>query len=529
MITYKNATKAVATNEGGIANEISPLAAARRFVVLGTKDGSFYASEKQLTYDNVGVIQVALKHDPVALIDMIADVSKRGLAPSNDPAIVALAVTQTHPNVNVRNYALNKLKDVCRTGTHLFTFCMFVDDLRGWGVSLRRALSDWYLSQKPEALAYGVTKYASRTVGNETWTHKDVLRLAHPKTNDEEINRIFKYITKGEVPAQPFETFPPTSGKASLDYLVAVDQIKHATPSEAIDLIMRYNLPREVLPTELLNNADVWLAMLPKMPLMATLRNLATMTRVGVLGETSQGEREVLTKLTNRGIISASKIHPFDVLKAKMTYAAGRGVRGQHEWTPNRLIVAALEETFNASFENVIPSNKRIMVCLDVSSSMKYPTTLGGVPNLDPRTAAALLALTSVKSEPYTYTYAFSTDFIPFDLTANDTVDTVRQRMADTKYGNTYAHLPIQYATEHQLDIDAFVIYTDAETWGPNPSDYLRNYRAKMNKPEAKLINVAMVANRISTADPSDVNMLDVVGMDSSVPSVISHFIAGRV
>ena len=80
-----------------------------------------------------------------------------------------------------------------------------------------------------------------------------------------------------------------------------------------------------------------------------------------------------------------------------------------------------------------------------------------------------------------------------------------------------------------QEEVDAFVIYTDSETGGENVSDVFVRYQRTMNKPEAKFIVNAMVANDFSIADPNNPDMLDVVGFSSDAPAVMSAFIRGEI
>jgi 60 kDa SS-A/Ro ribonucleoprotein len=44
----------------------------------------------------------------------------------------------------------------------------------------------------------------------------------------------------------------------------------------------------------------------------------------------------------------------------------------------------------------------------------------------------------------------------------------------------------------------------------------------------AKLAVIGMMANKFSIADPKDRGMLDVVGFDTAVPSVLADFAADR-
>jgi 60 kDa SS-A/Ro ribonucleoprotein len=89
--------------------------------------------------------------------------------------------------------------------------------------------------------------------------------------------------------------------------------------------------------------------------------------------------------------------------------------------------------------------------------------------------------------------------------------------------------LPMRYALKHKLAVDAFVVYTDSETWAGkvHPAQALAQYRAATGIP-ARLVVVGMVSNGFSIADPQDPGMLDVVGFDTAAPSLMSEFIQGE-
>jgi len=83
------------------------------------------------------------------------------------------------------------------------------------------------------------------------------------------------------------------------------------------------------------------------------------------------------------------------------------------------------------------------------------------------------------------------------------------------------------YATKNGIfNIDAFVVYTDNETWFGNihPIQALQEYRQKSGR-AAKLVVVGMAANNFSIADPNDAGMMDMVGFDTAAPAVMSDFI----
>ena len=109
-----------------------------------------------------------------------------------------------------------------------------------------------------------------------------------------------------------------------------------------------------------------------------------------------------------------------------------------------------------------------------------------------------------------------------------------RQRLDDVvrltsalPFGGTDCALPMTEALRRRWAVDAFVVYTDSETWaGPiHPAQALREYRARTGI-AAKLVVVAMASNGFTIADPDDAGMLDVVGFDTATPQVIADFVA---
>lgn len=163
----------VANSAGGHAYEVSDWARMQRFLVLGSEGGSYYASEQKLTAENAQATMRCIAQDGRRAVSEIVAISKDGRAPKNDPAIFALALACSADNAETRRIALDHLSDVCRIGTHLFTFASYVEGFRGWGRGLRRAVGQWY--DRPD-LAYQLVKYRQRG----GWTHRDLLRLAKP-------------------------------------------------------------------------------------------------------------------------------------------------------------------------------------------------------------------------------------------------------------------------------------------------------------------------------------------------------------
>lgn len=518
----------VENSAGGYSWAVDDWTHLRRFLILGTQGGSYYATESKLTDDGLKTIESCLKEDGIRLVNEIVDVSFSGLAPKNDYAIYALAVVVALGDDASKAYALANLGKVARIGTHLFQFCEFLNKFGSLtGRAKRRALGNWYADKEPSQVAYQAVKYRQR----DGWTHRDVLRLAHPArkvtSGNPKVN-----LTDDHVAIFDWISGRKTDGVFPHDLKIIPgfeNAQRAATANDLADIIREYRLPREAVPTNYLTNPAVWQALLDvDMPLTALIRNLANMTRVGLLTSTSEATKTVIDRLGNSEALQKSRVHPINILFAMYTYNSGRGFRGTNSWTPVQRIVDALDGAFYKSFKNVEPTGKRILLALDISGSMMMGQ-VGGTP-LTPRDASAALALVTAATEDVYEIVGFSHNLISLDISPRMRLDTVIRNISNLPFGGTDCALPMIYAAQNSLEFDAFVIFTDSETWAGrvHPTKALQDYRNQSGI-DSRYVVVSAVPNRFSIADPLDAGMLDVVGFSADTPQVISNFIAGKI
>lgn len=509
----------VPNSAGGYAWAVDDWIRLDRFISLGSSGGTYYIGERQLTLDNAQALLRVIEADGLRVVRRITEISAAGRAPKNDPALFALALAAAKGDPATRKAALEALPRVARTGTHLLHFAQYVEGFRGWGRGLRTAVQAWY-AQPVENLAYQAIKYRQR----DGWAQRDLLRLAHPKAADEQHQALYHWIVKGWdwVGDEPHPD-------PALRLIWAFERIQRATSvAEAVELIREHRLPREAVPTQFLSAPVVWEALLETdMPMTALLRNLATLTRVGLLVPGSDVTRRVIAQLGDAGRLRAARIHPIAVLAALKTYAQGKGERGKSTWSPVPKVVDALDAAFYASFQNVEPTGKRWLLALDVSGSMGLGT-VSGVPGLTPRIASAAMALITAATEQHHTFLGFAHELIPLAISPRQRLDDVVTAISNIPFGGTDCALPMVWATQHKAEVDVFVVLTDSETWAgkTHPVQALRKYRDLVGIP-AKFVVVGMVSNGFSLADPEDAGMLDVVGMDSATPQVISDFVTG--
>lgn len=504
----------VENSAGGFVYALDAWARLDRFLILGTEGGTFYARERELTKENALHLATLVRSDGTRVVERIVAISLAGRAPKVSPAIFALAMCAGFGDEDTRRLALGRgLDAVCRTGSHLLEFASYVEQFRGWGRGLRNGVAAWYLDKPVAELAFQVVKYQNR----HAFTHRDLLRLAHPSTQDEARRALFAWIVAGTVP----DAVP---GLALVEAFENAKRMEVANAQACATFVRESGLPREALPTEWLREPAVWEALLETMPLTAMLRNLATMTRVGLLTPMAEATKIVCTRLHDGARLRKARVHPVSALGALETYRAGHGARGSAQWTPVANVVDALEDAFYLAFENVEASGARVLVGLDVSGSMGCGE-VSGMPGLTPRAASIAMAMTHVHAENDVRVFAFSDRFVDLGVKATDRLGPLMERTQGLPFERTDCALPMLFALENRLEIDAFVIYTDNETWAGtiHPDEALRTYRERTGI-AAKLVVVGMTATGFTIADPNDTGMLDVVGFDSAVPRLIADF-----
>lgn len=518
---------------GGAVFAVTPLIRLRRFLTLGTDGGSYYVGEHELTKDNAQVVMDYATSDPATLVQEIVAVSQAGRAPKNDQALFALAIAASLADEDGKKAALAALPLVARTGTHLFQFAGYVEQFRGWGRGLRRAVGTWYTGMPVPQLAYQAAKYQNRN----GWGHRDLLRLAHPGTDVPSRKALFDWICGREA---DLTDLPLIQGFVKA----------HEPGANVPQLVLDYGLSWEMLPSESLNQADVWNALLHRgLPQTALMRQLPRLTNLGLLNPFGDHIAGVTAQLADTAKLVKGRVHPINVLIAMRTYAGGHSLRGSTTWTPVSQVTDALDAAFYAAFGAVAPTGQRHLLALDVSGSMG--SMIGGLP-LSCREASAALALVTANVEPrhqivgftagaanrmvssgFGYrraSYIENTALTPLNISPRMRLTDAVQTVSRLAFGGTDCALPIMEALKSKTVVDVFSVYTDNETWAGSihPHQALRQYREQVN-PNAKLVVVGMTSSPFSIADPNDAGMLDIAGMDASVPGLIADFSNGQL
>jgi 60 kDa SS-A/Ro ribonucleoprotein len=295
-------TDQVRNNAGGYVFAKDLFTKAEDFLILGTTGGTYYITEDRLTVDNAGWLIQAIQADGTRVVQLITEVStaRPPRAPKNRAAVFALAMVFSCGDPAAVQAAKAAFARVVRTTDHLSMFFGYAKQLRGkaagqgtslvTGRALRSALASWFLAGEVDAIAWKACKARQRvTPAGETFALRDALRIAHPKADTAEQRALLGWLA-GKV----------ADGEAR-SQVQAVDAFLSAqavtTEAAAIAMATERKVPWEFLPSGLLVSPTVWEALVPHLGMTALLRNLARLTRLGVLGPFAPANEAVTARL----------------------------------------------------------------------------------------------------------------------------------------------------------------------------------------------------------------------------------------
>ncbi|XP_064457645.1 RNA-binding protein Ro60-like [Ornithodoros turicata] len=532
------------------------LARLRRFLYTGLEGNRYAPGRRDFSAETVHSVAALLSEKRGA--DIIAEVLKlsrdgpRPLCP--DASAYALALCAASSCKTTKCAAYGALKEVCPNPAQLFAFSRFLEEASqggtGWGRAHRWAVTNWYTTRRPRELAAHVT----RVVRRHSWTHVDVLRLAHVKPPDSSagIVLVLKYLAKGFQAAQDHfmqKCSNDLECREVLEYLRGVHEVKHSTDEQSVArLIEIHDLALEHIPTHFLKSKEIWLCLIPRLPLRILVEQLPRLARNGLLLSRGGGGtvlRPLLERLQSDNALGDCPLGPLETYtivkqceaathvgtgRARAAASATGGGKRGHRHHRSQL-EDALMSLHVASFKTVPTTGKRYLVAVDVRSPMAHSRS-AGLSAVTPAEAAGILLQALANAEPSVTALAFSARGM-VDLGVNNkmTLADIRARMRETPMGPVSPAVPLRWAQEQRRSYDLFLICTDTQTQpgDTHPAEALKEYRKALHLPQARLVTCAMCSKGFSLAPPDEFGMLDIAGFDVNVLRIVQDFACGLI
>ena len=489
----------------------------RRCLLIGTAQSTYYADKKELTEDFIEVIKEAVATEPLRVAQEILYASD-GRSINNSAPILALVLLSMGETPAAKQGFLEIFPQVVRTGSHFYEWLNYTKSLRGFGRIIREAGIAWLSREDVKALAYQLLKYQQR----HGFKHRDVLRLFHVKPPTAEHDRLFQWVVNG------WDELPQDIPSDALAQIWWYEWLKR-NPTQTHEAIAKGRLTHEMAAP--VGNMDkaAWQLLFNEMPIGAMLRNLGSLTELGVLtADNRHNIDRVETVLNNQKHLRRGRIHPIDVLKALKTYqSGGRLGRSKKTWTPVARIVDILEKAVELAFDVVEPTNKVFLHAVDISGSMSCGVSSVGLTCCE---IATTMALVTAKAEKNYAIRGFSSKFIDLGISRRDSFTSALKKANSHNFGATDASVAYDRAIKNKFKADVICFWTDSESWAgrKHPSVALKEYRQKVN-PNVKAVYVTLAPYRISLVDPKDKDSWDLAGFDPGVPRLIQMLATGEL
>ncbi|MGH8000200.1 MAG: TROVE domain-containing protein [Brasilonema sp.] len=489
----------------------------QRCLLIGTAKSTYYALKNELTEDFVEVTRQAIAKNPGRVAQAILYASD-GRAINNSAPILALVLLSMGEAPEAKKAFGEIFPQVVRTGSHFYEWLNYTKSLRGFGKVVREAGKNWFLREDVKGLAYQLLKYQQRY----DFSHRDALRLFHVKPPTQEHQQLFEWVIKG------WEILPTEIPSGALAQIWWYEWLKR-NPNQTHEAIVQGHLTHEMAAPVGKMDKSAWQLLFNEMPIGALLRNLGSLTEIGVLasGELVNLQR-VEAVLNNKEHLRKGRIHPIDVLKALKTYESGGKLgRSKKTWNPVHKIVDILEKAVELSFDVVQPTGKVFMHAVDVSGSMANPIADMGLTCCE---VAATMALVTAKAEKSYMIRGFSSQFYHLGITAKDSFRSAVDKASNKNFGGTDASVAYEWMIRKKYKADVICFWTDSESWAgyKHPSQALAEYRNKVN-PNIKAVYITLAPYQITLVDPNDPLSWDLGGFDPGTPRIIQMLATGEL
>lgn len=344
------------------------------------------------------------------------------------------------------------------------------------------------------------------SVGNAP-SMADIIKMVHPKPKTPGREALFGYLlgkayeeTKLATVVREFESFKQDN--------------KSLMP----------NVPFEMLTALPLTTAH-WREIARNASWQMTRMNLNTFLRHGVF-EVPEMIYLIANRLKNPTEIKNARVFPYQLLAAYLNADSKM---------PQK-ISDALQDAMEIAIENVPSIKGNVVICLDVSGSMKCsPLTghrVGASSKMRCLDVAALMAAALLRKNHNARVVPFEEKVVHIKLNPRDSVMTNAEKLAAIGGGGTNCSAPLALLNEHKAAVDLVIMISDNESWIDANRRHGTALMAEWNKlkasnPQARLVCLDLQPYGSTQAlDREDI--LNVGGFSDKVFTVVKDFREGR-
>ncbi|EOX8516787.1 vWA domain-containing protein [Salmonella enterica] len=271
-------------------------------------------------------------------------------------------------------------------------------------------------------------------------------------------------------------------------------------------------------------STEQWAQLAQRMSWQTLRMNLNTLARHGVF-DNAELTASVAKRLADRAQVRQARVYPYQLLSAWSNLQSG---------VP-QAIGDALEQAMEFALENVPQFRGNVVVCPDVSGSMRSSITgyrQGATSKIRCVDVAGLIAAAVLRNHPQARVLPFECDVVNVALDAKQSVVRNAQKLAAVGGGGTNCSAPLRKLLAERARVDLVIMVSDNESWidkSRHGSTATMECWAALKKrnPLARLVCIDLLPyGTTQAAERGDI--LNVGGFSDEVFTVIDNFVNGR-
>jgi len=367
------------------------------------------------------------------------------------------------------------------------------------GTAPKRLVREWLQSRDEDSLF-------AASVGQSP-SLSDIVKMVHPKPASAQREAFYGYML-----GRPHEA-------QNLPFLIRTFEAFKAGESVEVP-----DLPFMMLSSLPLSKKD-WSEVARKATWQTTRMNLNTFARHGVF-ETPGLTRLIAERLRNSEEVKRSRVFPYQLLSAYTNV----------ESTVPEVVKEALEFAMEQAIANVPHIKGSVVVCPDVSGSMRSPVTghrAGSTTSVRCVDVAGLMAATILRKKSNARVIPFEQDVVEVKVDGSDSVMKNAEQLASVGGGGTNCSAPMRLLNKEKAKADLVIYVSDNESWvdagrGRGTGLMAEWSQFRQRNPQARLVCLDIQPNQTTQAcERADI--LNIGGFSDQVFEVISAFASGHL
>jgi 60 kDa SS-A/Ro ribonucleoprotein len=481
-------------SENAPAYALAPKQALSQYAATGCFGRTFYATaDEQLTR----VLELCDAVDP-KFVAQIAIYSRTQSFMKDMPALLCAWLSAR--DARLHEAVFTRVIDNTRMlRTYVQILRSGVVGRKSLGSAPKRLVREWLASRDEDAL------FSSST--GQSPSLSDIVKMVHSKPTGPKREAFYGYMI----------------GR-SYDANALPKLVMHFEQFNAGEALNVPDLPFMLLSALPLSQKD-WVEIAKNAGWQTTRMNLNTFARHGVF-ETDGLASLMAARLRDAREIQRARVFPYQLLTA---------YQNCDEAVPQE-VRDALQDAMELAIANVPSIEGRVVVCPDVSGSMKSPVTghrAGSTTSVRCVDVAALVAASVLRKNQSATVLPFEQTVVPVDLNSRDSVMTNAGRLASIGGGGTNCSAPVRLLNQQKAKADLVLFVSDNESWvdqgrGRGTALLAEWSEFRQRNPKARLVCLDIQPNQTTQA-AERADILIIGGFSDQVFDVISAFASGQL